>query len=68
MKTTWTNIESTEVDYANDISDAKCIVKVCLSYRAVSIQSVGLLKALYTFPPLTDLFIPTPTLLLLEAF
>ena len=32
----------------------------------LSIQSVGLLKAVYTFPPLADLFIPTPTRLLLE--
>ena len=33
-----------------------------------SIQFVGPLKALYTFPPLADLFIPTPTRLLWEAF
>ena len=33
-----------------------------------SIQSVEPLKALYTLPSLTDLFIPTPTRLLCEAF
>ena len=33
-----------------------------------SIQSVGELKALYNVPLLTDLFIPTPNRLLLEAF
>ena len=33
-----------------------------------SIQSAGPLKALYIFPPLVDLFIPTPTRLLREAF
>ena len=32
-----------------------------------SIQSFGPLKALYTFPPLADLFISTPTRLLLKA-
>ena len=36
-------------------------------YSAVS-SPFGPLKALNTFPPLTDLFIPTPTRMLLEAF
>ena len=31
-------------------------------------QSVGPLTAVYTYPPLADMFIPTPTRLLLEAF
>ena len=33
-----------------------------------SVQTVGPLKALYTFTPLADMLIPTPTQLLREAF
>ena len=40
-------------------------LKVCFY---IAQFSVGPLKALYTFPPLADVFTPTPTWLLREAF
>ena len=40
------------------------IKKLCLRI----IQSIGPLKALYTYPPLAALFIPTPIRRLSEAF
>ena len=47
-------------------------LKCIFLYRPYSalgpIQSVGPLKACYIFPPMADLFVPTPTRLLREAF